>query len=94
MVHTDLSQLLGSDPLAWLKEIYLKSNFDLLGEGALREHRLHLWHHRTGHHSTLRPDGMDLLADARYNGKVLREVVGDEPTDASSAQVVLQLGQI
>lgn len=94
MIHTDLSQLIGSDSLAWLKEIYLKSNFDLFGEGTLREYGLHLWHNSAGHHATLRPNGVHLLADTRHHRKVLREVVGDEPTDTSSAQIVVKGGQV
>lgn len=94
MIDTDLSQFLGCNTLAWLKEIYLKSDFDLLGEGALGEHGLHLRHHRARHHSSLRPNRVHFLADARHYRKVLREVVGDKPTDASATQIVVQLNQI
>lgn len=84
MIDTDLSQFLGCNALAWLKEIYLKSDFDLLGESALGEHGLHLRYHRARHHSSFRPDRVHLLANARDHRKVLREVVSDKPTNASA----------
>lgn len=93
MVDADLAQLFRRDPLAWFEQIYLQTDFDLLGEGTLREDSLHLGHHGTGYHAALRSDGVHLLADARDDREVLREVVGDEAADAPTAQLV-QLGEV
>lgn len=94
VVHTYLAHFIGSNSLAWLKEIYLESHFNLLGEGALGEDRLHLWHDRARDHAPFRSDSVYLLANSRHHRKVLREIVGHEAADTSSAQVVVQLGQI
>lgn len=93
MVDADLAQLLRGHALARFEQIYLQPDFDLLGEGALREDGLHLRHHRARYHATLRPDRVHLLADARDDRKVLREVVRDEAADAPTAKLV-QLGKI
>lgn len=91
MIDTDLAQLFRRNTLAWFEQIYLQTDFDLLGEGTLRENCLHLRHHGAGHHAALRSDGVHLLADARDDRKVLREVVRHEATDSATSQLV-QLG--
>lgn len=93
MVDTDLAQLFRRNTLAGFEQIYLQTDFDLLGEGTLREDCLHLGNHGAGDHAALRSDGVHLLADSRDDRKVLREVVGDEATDSATSQLV-QLGKI
>lgn len=78
MIDADLFQLIRCNALAWLEQIYLKADFDLLGQRSLREDSLDLGHHGAGHHATLRSDCVDLLTDTRDDREVLRKVVGDE----------------
>lgn len=75
------------------EQIYLQADFDLLGEGALREDGLHLRHHARRHHATLGADGMHLLPYARHDREVLRELGGEDARDAVCVHV-LQLRQI
>lgn len=52
VIDGDLFKVFVLDALARLEEVYLEADFDLLGEGSLREHRLYLRDDRAGHHST------------------------------------------
>lgn len=52
VVDSDLFKVHVLDAFARLEEVYLEADFDLLGEGSLREHRLHLGDHGAGDHAT------------------------------------------
>lgn len=88
MIDADLFQLIRCNALAWLEQIYLKADFDLLSQRSLRKDSLNLWHNSTGHHATLRSDSVDLLANARDDCKILRKVVGDESTYSATGKVI------
>lgn len=88
VINTNFTQFFRRNTLARLEQIYLQSHFNLLREGALREDGLDLRHDGARDHAALGSDGMDLLVDARDDGEVLREVVGDETTDAAAAKFI------
>ena len=91
MIDSDLFQEVGVNSLPWSEHVYLEANFDLLGEGALREDGLHLRHHRGVDDAALGADGVHLLPDPGDDGKVLREVGRQDSRDPVGVQV-LQLG--
>ena len=72
----------------WSRCAYLKSNLDLLGEGALREDGLDLGDDGAVDDAALRPDGVDLLPDPADDGEVLREVGGEDARDAVGVEVL------
>lgn len=85
MINTNFTQFFRRDAFSRLKQIYLQSNFNLLRECALREHGLDLRHDSARDHTALGADCVNFLMNARNNSKVLREVISDEATDASTA---------
>lgn len=74
------------------KHVYLKSNFDLLGQGTLREDGLNLWHNSAVDHTAFGSNRMDFLPDPGHDSKVLREVSGQDPGDSVGVQI-LKLAQ-
>jgi hypothetical protein len=68
-------------------DTYLEANLDLLGEGSFGEDGLHLRDDGGAEDATLRSDVVALLTDAGHNGKVLREVRGEDASDALLVQL-------
>ena len=92
MIDCDLfKEPVGKGGFPRSEHVYLEANFDLLGEGALREDGLHLRHHRGVDDAALGADGVHLLPDPGDDGKVLREVGRQDSRDPIGVQV-LQLG--
>ena len=88
VIDSDLFQQVGVNSLPWSEHVYLKANFDLLSQRPLGEDGLDLGHHGAVDHAPFRPDGMNLLADARDDGEVLREVRRQNPRDPIRVQVL------
>ena len=91
MIDSDLFEQVTGDSLARSEHVYLETNFDLLGESSLREDRLDLGDHGGVDHPALGSNGMHLLSDPADDGKVLREVSGEDAGDAVGVQI-LKLG--
>ena len=89
MIDCDLfKEPVGESSFPRSEHVYLQPNFDLLGEGALREDGLHLWHHCRVDHPSLGADGVHLLSDPRDDGEVLREVGRQDSGDPVGVQVL------
>ena len=89
MIDGDLfKETVGQGSLPGSEHVYLEANFDLLGEGALREDSLDLGHHGRVDHTSLGPDGVHLLSDPRDYGEVLREVGRQDSGDPVGVQVL------
>ena len=91
MIDSNLFKIIFGLSLSRPEHVYLEPDFDLLGEGALREYGLDLRHHGAVDHAALGPDGVNLLPDPGDDGEVLREVRGQDPCDAISVEI-LKLG--
>ena len=92
MIDCDLfKEPVGKGGFPRSEHVYLETDFDLLGEGALGEHGLDLRHYGAVDHTALGPDGVHLLPDPGDDGEVLREVRGQDPCDAISVEI-LKLG--
>ena len=88
MIDCDLfKEPVGEGSFPGSEHVYLQPNFDLLGEGALREDSLDLGHHGRVDHTSLGPDGVHLLSDPRDYGEVLREVGRQDSGDSVCVQV-------
>ena len=91
MIDSNLFQIIFGLSFPRPEHVYLEPDFDFLGESALGEHGLDLRHHRAVDHTALGPNGVHLLPDPRDYRKVLREVCGQDPRDATGVQI-LELG--
>ena len=89
MIDGDLfKETVGQGSLPGSEHVYLKANFDLLGESSLREDRLHLRNNRRVDDASLGADGVYLLSDPRDDGEVLWEVRCQDSRDPVRVQVL------
>ena len=93
VIDSDLFQQVRADSLPRAEHVYLKSHFDLLGEGPLGEDSLDLGHHRGVDHASLWANGVHLLSDPGDDGEVLREVRGQYSRDPVGVEI-LQLSYL
>ena len=71
--------------------MYLEADFNLLGERAVGEDRLHLGNNCGADDAALLTDVRVLGAHARHDGEVVREVRGEDARDATLVQVLGRL---
>ena len=87
MIDSNLFQQIVSDTLPGPEHVYLETNFDLLGESSLGEHRLDLGHNCGVDHPTLWSYGVHFLSDSADDGKILWEICCQNSGDSVSVQI-------
>src|SRR5437879_5380437 len=65
---------------------HLKTHFNLLRKGTVRENSLYLRHNVGVNDSAFRANRMNLLFDSSNDGKVVREITGNDTRDPITAE--------